>query len=368
MKKLLYFISLLLIISVLWSCNDDDDDNEPVSISTLEMKEFTSEALIDNHIGNSAVRKMQVYTPAGYDQNTTKDYPVVYLLPSVPFTENTFILKEAWDPYIGGTSPFKDYPDFPDEGFKEWIDGLILSGKIQPMIIVMPNAATERYGFSFYSNSELNGNFEDYIVNDLMAYIDGNYRTIANKDGRAVIGVSQGGYGAIKFGMLHSDKYGVVAAHSGMLFLDGPLSMGKMVCDENPDGFEGPHPAKFWTSGMYAMCAAWSPNLNNPPFMVDLPFEHPSGAVIAQVRARFLEHDVYTLMNTHQNQFKSLHGIYIDHGVSDEISMGPIVKAFADKMEDLGIEHTYKTYEGGHFDKMFSRLEVSLEFCSDRMN
>ena len=45
---------------------------------------------------------------------------------------------------------------------------------------------------------------------------------------------------------------------------------------ENQGGFTGPDPTKFLTSAMYAMSAAWSPNLNNPPFYVDLPLEFQS--------------------------------------------------------------------------------------------
>ena len=172
MKKPIYLIALLVAILGFWSCENDDDD--PVLVSKLEVKEFTSEALSNNPIGNPDVRKLQVYLPKGYDQSNAKKYPVVYLLHSLPFTEESFISPETWDPWIGGASPFQTFPDFPENGFKNWIDGLIDSGLIDPMIIVMPNAES-MYGFSWYSNSELNGGFEDYIVNDLVCFIDSSY-------------------------------------------------------------------------------------------------------------------------------------------------------------------------------------------------
>ena len=365
MKKPIYLIGLLVALLGFWSCEDDNDD--PVSASKLELNEFTSEALMNNPIGNSELRKMQVYLPKGYDDSSVKKYPVVYLLHSLPFTEEAFITPETWDPWIGGASPFKVYPDFPENGFKVWIDGLIDSGLIDPMIIVMPNAESS-YGFSWYSNSELNGGYEDFIVNDLVKYVDSKYKTFANKDGRAVIGVSQGGYGAVKIGLLHADKFGVIASHSGMLYLDGILTWGPLLIAENPDGFVGPHLDKFLTSAMYSMCAAWSPNMTNPPFMVDVPFAFPSGAIIPDVRDRMLKHDVFTMLDTHMDDMKSLNGVFIDCGDQDELGMTGIVDAFCMKMNAMGVEHTYETFNGGHFDNMYSRLERSLTFTSQKMN
>ena len=366
MKNLIVLIRFFIAIILLQSCADDSD--EPVLLSQLEVREFTSISLMNNHMNNSEIRKMQVYTPKGYDQNNSNRYPVVYLLHGLPFSEESFVSKSTWDDWVGGTSPFQSYPDFPEEGFKNWIDGLIESGKIDPMIIVMPNAANNNYGFSFYTNSLLNGGFEDYIVNDLVKYMDSHYRTIANKDGRAVIGFSQGGYAAVKFGMTHSEIFGVVAGHSGLLYLDGMLSLGAMISAENPDGNVVPDPNKFFTSAMFAMSSAWSPNINNPPFMVDLPFLFPSGDVIPEVRNRWLEHCTFAIMDRYQAQIKSLNGIYVDCGTMDELGMTPIVEAFVAKMNAFGIDHTYETFEGGHFNKMFSRLETSLAFCSERMN
>ena len=364
MKKLMYLIGLLVAIVGFWSCENDKD--EPVLVSKLEVKEFTSEALMNNPIGNPEVRKMQVYLPKGYDSGTEK-YPVVYLLHGLPFTEESFISPETWDPWIGGASPFQSYPDFPENGFKNWIDGLIDSGLIAPMIIVMPNADS-MYGFSFYSNSILIGGFEDYIVNDLVNFMDTNYRTLTNKDGRAVIGFSQGGYAAVKFGLLHPDEFGVIASHSGLLYIDGMLSLGDVVIAENPIGFVGPDKDKFLTSAMYAMSSAWSPNLNDPPYMVDLPFDWDSGAIIPSVREKWLEHDVFTMLDKHSESLKSLNGVFIDCGALDELGMTPMVDAFCQKMEAMAIDHTFENFQGGHFTDMYARLERSLAFVSEKMD
>jgi len=350
------------------SCSDDKDPVE-VSESRLEFKQFVSESIIPNFMDNSDVRKVQVYLPEGYENNDSKNYPVVYLLHGLPFSEQAFTSEELWDPWIGPPMPFVGPIDFPDEGFKAWIDGLIEIGQIEPMIIVMPNAETKTYGFSMYTNSVLTGGFEDYIVNDLVNFIDSNYKTNDSKGGRALIGTSQGGYGAIKLGMLHPDKFSVVASHTGLLYLPGVLAMGQVILDENPDGEFIPDPTKFFTSAMFAFGAAWSPNLEKPPFMVDFPIDE-FGNAIPEVSEKWLKHDVFTMLDDPINleNFKSLEGVYLDAGLQDELGMKDMSDALSMKMTAFGIPHTYENFDGGHFSKLFSRLEISLKFCSDRMD
>jgi enterochelin esterase-like enzyme len=371
-------ISLLLVaVMTFWSCEHDPiesgiqesnlstDLKQDIHKSKLQNKEFTSESLMYNVIGNDPVRKMQVYTPPGYNHKRAEGYPVVYLLHGLPFTEKSFIDLHTWDEWVNPNGIFTTYPDFPQEGFRLWVDSLIETGEMEPMIIVMPNAMTYPYGFSMYSNSILNGNFEDYIVNDLVNFMDKRYNTIASNEGRAVIGYSQGGYAAFKFGLKHPNIFGVVASHSGLLLVDAVLSMGEVIIAENPDGFTGPDPAKFLTSAGYAFSAAWSPNLNNPPFYVDLPFEWPSPIPIPDVSDKWHQNDVFTLLDTHVDDFKSLKGIYFDVGIYDELGTNLAYPYIIQKMDAYGIDYTYETFEGGHFNKTFERLAVSLAFCSN---
>jgi len=336
--------------------------------SKLQNREFISTALVNNPMGNVDIRKMQVYTPPGYDHKREIGYPVVYLLHGLPFSEKAYIDKSTWDNWIDPNGVFKMYPDFPQEGFISWVDNLIETGKIEPMIIVMPNAENMNYGFSFYTNSVLNGNFEDYIVYDLVNFVDKRYNTIANRNGRAVIGNSQGGYAAFLFGMKHPDIFGAVASHSGMIVLDLPLSLGQVLIAENPNGFTGPDPTKFYTSAAYAMSTAWSPNLNNPPFYVDFPIEYPSGDVIASVRERWLENDPFTLLDSYADNFRSLNGIYFDCGSYDELNICAANDFMKQKLYVYGISYTHDEFEGGHFTNIFSRLEISLAFCSNAMS
>lgn len=381
MKKIIFLISIFISSMTLWHCENEiieptfQDSNlkyetakTKVHKSKLQNREFISNVLLNNPMGNTEIRKMQVYTPPGYDHKREIGYPVVYLLHGLPFSEKAYIESKIWDNWINPNGVFKVYPDFPQEGFRIWVDNLIQVGKIEPMIIVMPNAENMNYGFSFYTNSALNGNFEDYIVYDLVNFIDKRYNTIANRNGRAVIGNSQGGYAAFLFGMKHPDVFGTVASHSGMIVLDLPLSMGSVLIAENPNGFTGPDPTKIFTSAAYAMSSAWSPNLNNPPFFVDFPFEYPSGDINESVRERWLENDPFTLLDTYANNFRSLNGIYFDCGSYDELNICAANDYMKQKLDAYGINYTYEGFDGGHFSNIFSRLEKSLSFCSNTLS
>lgn len=373
MRKISILLGILTLLVIFGSCSKDALDLDESKLddkkSKLQNREFVAESLTPNYMENSEIRQMQIYTPPGYDKHGTKSYPVIYLLQGLPLGEKSYLWPKLYEPWIGDPMPFFAGPDFPEEGFREWMDGLIESGQVQPMIIVMPDADNNLYGWSLFTNSVLNGGFEDYIVNDLVNYMDANYRTIASAEGRALVGTSQGGYGAMKLGILHPDKFSVVASHTGLLYLDGVLSMGDRLVEENPDGFNGPDPTKFLTTALYAFSSAWSPNLNNPPWMVDLPLDD-DGNIKPDIRNLWLEHDVFTMITkpVYLANIKSLRGVYFDAGLQDELGMNQMADAFHAQLSGYGVTHTYENFDGGHFSQLFSRLEVSLKYCSDRLD
>ena len=326
--------------------------------------QITSPSLEGNLLGDPATRRMTIYLPPGYD-TSDKRYPVVYLLHGVPLGETAYLLEENWLNWVGVF--FSAGPDFPENGFNGMLDDLIATGDLKEIIIVMPDA-TSRYSLSFYTNSDLSGNYEDYIANDLVSYIDSHYRTIPSRDGRAIAGHCEGGYGAMKLAMKHQEVFGAVASHSTPLSLvEWFKSYVPAVMAENPDGMTGPSPEKSATSLVYAMSAAFSPNLNNPPFFVDLPFEYPSGEIVDEVWNRWLEYDPLTMLNTYGASLDSLRGVYIDCGNQDEIGVTPHVEAFHQALDAAGIKHEYEIYDGTHCNKLYSRLATSLRFLSDAL-
>jgi S-formylglutathione hydrolase FrmB len=134
--------------------------------------------------------RVQVLLPDHYDANPATRYPVVYLL------------QGAID----------DYTAWIREGNAE----ALTAG--YPMIIVMPDAGNE----GFYSDWFNGGAFgtpqwETYHIHQLIPWIDAHYRTIASRRGRAVGGVSMGGFGALSYAARHPDLFAAVVSFSGLV-------------------------------------------------------------------------------------------------------------------------------------------------------
>nr|MBC8235897.1 ester cyclase [bacterium] len=309
---------------------------------------ITSPSLEGNLMGDPATRNMTIYLPPSYEEGG--NFPVVYLLHGYGGNEGSFATADS--PYL------------PENGFSGMLDDLIAAGELKEVIIVTPNGSN-KYGGSFYTNSELSGNYEDYIVEDIVSFIDTNYHTITSRNSRAIVGISMGGYGSMKLAMKHPDVFGAVASHSGPLYFDATKPLIPAVVAENPDGMMGPHSEKQFTTFAYGFSAAFSPNLENPPFFVDLPFEYPTGAIIDEVWDRWLEHDAFTMLSNYGGNLASLRGVYLDCGDQDELGITPHAIAFHQALADAGIEHEYEIFAGGHGDKFYERLPISLKFLSD---
>src|SRR4029078_3679489 len=75
-------------------------------------------------------------------------------------------------------------------------------------------------GGSQYINSSATGNYEDYLTDEIVSFIDNNFRTIRNSGSRAVMGKSSGGYGAMVMGLRHADIFGLVCSTSGDAYFE----------------------------------------------------------------------------------------------------------------------------------------------------
>ena len=91
------------------------------------------------------------------------------------------------------------------------MDSLISAGTIPELIIVAPNGRNA-YKHSFYLNSTVTGRWEDYVVEDVVGFVDANYRTLLGLAVRGIAGHSGGANGAFFIAMRHSDVFGAVYA------------------------------------------------------------------------------------------------------------------------------------------------------------
>ena len=157
-------------------------------------------------------RRMTVYTPAGYDEQVGKKYPVLYLLHGAGGDEN------AWSELGRAT---------------QILDNLIAQGKAESMIVVMPNGnggqqavpgeyPNSMYKPSFMSPRMMDGAIEAAFVPDVVKYVDSHYRTLADKKHRAVAGLSMGGFHSLYISANNSDCFGYVGLFSAAINRQNP--------------------------------------------------------------------------------------------------------------------------------------------------
>jgi enterochelin esterase-like enzyme len=138
---------------------------------------------------------VDVYLPAGYASHPTRRYPVLYLLHGVPGRPGAFLATVRM-------------------GVVE--DELVALHRAQPLILVMPFGSTG----SFTDEEWVDGvrphnGWATFVWRDLVRAIDRRYRTIRSARGRALAGLSEGGYGALNIGLAHPGEFGVLESWSG---------------------------------------------------------------------------------------------------------------------------------------------------------
>ncbi len=164
-----------------------NEKREGIAHGKMEMMEYDSKT-----VGRK--RKMLVYTPPGYSAN--QKYPVLYLLHGIGGDET------EWKRFA--------MPDII-------LDNLLAEKKIVPMIAVMPNGraqANDRAEGNIYGQSKAFENFEQDLLKDVIPAIEGRYAVRADREHRALAGLSMGGGQSLNFGLGHLETFAWVGAFS----------------------------------------------------------------------------------------------------------------------------------------------------------
>ena len=182
---------LLPVLAFLWPAVLIPTSASAQAGRVMENQEFQSSAL-------DRAWNYTIYLPPGYETDQ-RAYPVVYLLHG-----------------YGGNHT--NWVRLGDAAFTA--DSLTHIGELPPTIIVMPDGRN-----SWYVNSEPDGGFgamETAMVEDLVGHVDATYRTIANRRGRMIAGLSMGGYGALHLAFKYPDLFGAAASLSGAFSREEP--------------------------------------------------------------------------------------------------------------------------------------------------
>jgi S-formylglutathione hydrolase FrmB len=256
---------------------------------------------------------------------------------------------------------------------------LINGGKAREMIVVAPNA-NNRFGGSFYLNSPVTGNWEDYIFRDVVGYIDANYRTLARASSRGIAGSDMGGFGSVSLGMKHPDVFSAIYAMSPCcLGMEGeflePHPAWTRVLRITKEEFHKlpPTPDNVYTFIFVGLSAAFAPNPENKLFYSDFLYREEDGKLVRNeaVAAKWKAKMPLYMVDEYKSNLLSLRGIFLDYGQNEKFPHVRIATPlFSKALAERGIPHTFEIYAGGdHRNKIKERLETRVfRFFSERLD
>jgi hypothetical protein len=303
-----------------------------------------SEVLAGNPLGDSARRPLLVYSSPGV-ASASGGVPSVYVIQGYSGQALMWLERLPFEPTM-----------------IERLDAMFTDTDCPDAIVVFVDAWTALGGAQFLNSSAV-GRYMDYLCDEVPAFVDERYPTLAGRDHRGLAGKSSGGYGAMVVPMLRPDVWGALASHAGdALFECCYQREFPVIARQLRDHFDGSYdklldavkdaPAFDWEKfgaafSLYAYAAAYSPDPERPGKAL-LPFELSTGKLIDDVWAKWLELDPVRMVSTHAEALKSMRHIYLDGGKSDEWFLDLGAQAVSDEMTKHGIEHTLELFDGKH--------------------
>lgn len=332
--KILIAIAVAIMISTVSGCGKNSDaanasDEKVVSTltpsantsttsnETESPKEYyytmklNSKALSNNIVGTKTEQEAYVYLPPSYYE-ADKNYPVVYFLHGFGENAKSFVFSSKTN---------------LDEAFKNGAKEFILVGV----------NGKNKLGGSFYANSPVSGNWEDYVVNEVVPFIDENFRTLKESDSRGICGFSMGGYGAYNIALKYPDKFSALLTMSPGLLADNDLPSALETWEGDMDFKE-------------AYAQAFSPNPDNKEMYGNIPtfsgtpednkvveeWENGFGNISKKV-------DAYSALD------KPLKAIKIIYGENDSYPWIPRgCEYLAKYLDEKKIEHSIENFPYGH--------------------
>jgi enterochelin esterase-like enzyme len=299
--------------------NEEKQDNSEViayitpdpTKEYLIKTKFTSELLSTAVDGSNPTKDLIIYLPPSYYASEQR-YPVVY--------------------FLHGYGELPLYIRMFEKGFNKSMQ----EAGNHEFIAVGVDGRTLGNGGSFYVNSPVIGPFEDYIIKEIVPYIDENYRTIANVESRGIAGFSMGGFGAVNLSLLHPEVFSSMFALCPGLLKNDELEIA-MNSWRTDLGF------------LKAYGKAFAPNLESD-FLGDIPAMDQSEADLA-IQDKWLNGfgNLEDKLDAYLAKNQPLKAIYIMYGLNDMYPWIPSgSKYFTELMTEKGIEFSVTETNGGH--------------------
>ncbi|MEA3446252.1 MAG: alpha/beta hydrolase-fold protein [Bacteroidota bacterium] len=309
MKKI-----LLLSVSLLCSFATMLNAQDYITINA----QFYSEAL-------DTIKKVTIYLPGDYYQNPVQQYATITYLHGGYGNEGSGLPEAAtyFDLHASNTT--------------------IVS---PPAIFVCPDGSCEPYAGSVWMNSELYGNYGDFVMQDVIHFVEENFRVIPEKDFRVITGLSMGGYGSARLAVNYPDSFRACFPYIGFLAIqDTLINKWKQLCfNENGSYHFNPN-AGTNTEMFFTMCGGLSPNMDIEPYHVEIPID-TLGNIVDSVMVKWRQHDS-------SSKVKDLPGEdelawFLGCGTNDYMMTYPTYIQFMDSLDFYGIGYSSNYFPGDH--------------------
>jgi hypothetical protein len=323
---------------------------------------FESEVLKDNPLGDPHVRPFWVYVPPGYDDSDER-YPSIWVIQG---------LTGQIDAWRNRTAFRKNFPELVDE--------LFASGESPPAILAFVDAWTSLGGSQFI-DSPGTGRYLTYICDELVPFVDANYRTLPGAEHRGITGKSSGGYGAMVDPMLRPDIFGGLATHAGdALFETCYLPDFRKSVRSLRDQYEGSFD-KFWEDfrsrpafsqdsdytllNDWCMAACYSADDDGT---VHLPYDTATGELRPEIWERWLAWDPVRMVKGHADALRGLKAIYIDAGKRDQFYLDLGAEAFRRELEGIGVTDVFFELFDATHSAIEYRYPLAVKYLAERLS
>ncbi|MFC1401563.1 MULTISPECIES: alpha/beta hydrolase-fold protein [Streptacidiphilus] len=328
----------------------------------IDEQVVTSDLLRDNHLGDPFERPLHVYLPPGYDDQPDRRYPAVYVI-------------QGYTGHLGmwyNRTPFR-------QPFPETADALFAAGT-PPVIVVLVDAWTS-YGGSQFVDSPGTGRYHSYLCDEVVPFVDARYRTLADRDHRAISGKSSGGFGAMITPMLRPDLFGALATHAGDALYEYCYiaEFPQVVRALRPwdgdvaawwDDFRGrpalTRPGDDTVLSALGVAACFSADPDGTP---RLPFDTRTGELFPELWQRWLALDPVRMVPEHAAAVSSLRAVWIDAGTRDEYYLDIGAEAFHRAVLAAGLPEEsihFELFEAGHGGIDY-RYPLALDWLARRI-
>jgi Putative esterase len=330
---------------------------------TLNEHLLDSQLLRGNPLGDPSARPLWVYAPPGYDAGDSRRYPSVYVIQG----------------YTGQVTMWRNRSPFR-QPFIETADAVFASGQAPPAIVVYVDAWTA-YGGSQFVDSPGTGRYHSYLCDEVVPWVDANYRTAADRDHRAIAGKSSGGFGAMITPMLRPDLFGAVATHAGDSLYEycylrdfGSAARALRAYDGDIWKWWGEFRARVAFTreddalllGLLGVAACFSARDDGA---VELPFDPRTGVLRPEIWQRWLDWDPVRMASSHADALRSVHSIWIDAGTKDDYFLDLGAEAFRAELRRIGVADEAIRFE--LFDATHAAIDyrypLSLAWLCQRM-